>query len=164
MKTLKKRRKANKTDYGKRLKLLKSEKPRLVFRKTNKYIIAQYVESDEARDKVVVGMNSKEILKYGWPENAKGSLKSLPASYLTGFLIGNKIKEKEVPIIDFGMNRNLHKSRIYAFVKGVIDAGVGIKVGKKEIFPSEDRIEGKHMKEKIDFQGIKLKIGGGKDE
>ena len=41
MKVSKRRRIEAKTDYAKRIKLLKSEKPRLVFRRTNKYIIAQ---------------------------------------------------------------------------------------------------------------------------
>ena len=80
MKTLKRRRKEAKTDYGIRLKLLKSGVPRIVFRKSNRYIIAQYVTSNEAQDRVVVGITSKILLKYGWPEDMKGSLKSLPAS------------------------------------------------------------------------------------
>ena len=66
MKVQKRRRREAKTDYGRRLKLLKSEKPRIVFRRTNKYVTAQYVVSDEARDKVVVGINSSALLKYGF--------------------------------------------------------------------------------------------------
>jgi len=129
MKTVKKRRKQNKTDYGGRLKLLKSGKPRVVFRRTNKYIIAQYVVSKEAQDKVVFGVNSKDLMKHGWE---KGSLKSIPASYLTGYLIGKQIikKKLETPIVDFGMVRVLHKTKTYAFLKGLIDSGVGIKCEK----------------------------------
>jgi len=51
MRTIKKRRKQNKTDYLGRLKLLKSGKPRVVFRRTNKYIIVQYITSKQAQDK-----------------------------------------------------------------------------------------------------------------
>ena len=95
MKTLKRRRREGKTDYLKRLKLLKSEKPRIVFRKTNKYIIGQYVKSEEARDKVIFNVVSKELFKYKWPKEFQGSLKSISASYLTGYLIGKEIKKKK---------------------------------------------------------------------
>ncbi len=151
-----KRRRKGKTDYKARRGLLKSGKNRIVFRKTNKYIIGQLIKSKEARDKVIVGITSKELLKYGWPENAKGSLKSLPASYLTGYLLGKKSKGEEV-VFDFGMIRNVYKSRAYGFLKGLIDSGIEIKSDKK-VFPEKDRIEGKHLKNKIDFNKIKNKI------
>ena len=88
MKTIRKRRKQGKTNYLKRIKLLKSGKPRVVFRKTNRYIIAQYIISKEAKDSISIGINSKILLNYGWPKEKMGSLKSLPASYLTGYLMG----------------------------------------------------------------------------
>ncbi len=159
MKTQKRRRREHKTDYGKRIKLLKGGKPRIVFRRTNKYVIAQYVISEEAKDKIIFGVNSKDLLKYGWPENAKGSLKSITASYLTGYLIGKQIKDKKLkqPIIDFGMIRILYKTKVYGFLKGIIDAGLEIKC-KEEAFPSEQRIKGEHMKNKISFEDIKNKI------
>jgi len=147
-KTLKRRRLENKTDYLKRIKLLKSEAPRVVFRKTNKYVIAQYVTSDEARDKVEIGFSSKKLKEFGWPEEFDGSLKSVPASYLTGFLIGKEIvKNKlETPIVDFGMTRVLSKNKTFAFIKGLVDAGVEIKCDE-EHFPSEERLTGKEMRE-----------------
>ncbi len=159
MKTLKRRRREYKTDYGKRFALLKSGTPRIVFRKTNKYLIAQYVISKEAQDKTIIGVNSKDLIKHGWPETAKGSLKSTTASYLIGYLIGKRILEKklEKPIIDFGMARMLHKSKVYGFIKGLIDSGVEINC-KEEAFPDESRIKGEHMKNKIPFEEIKSKI------
>ena len=161
MKTLKRRRKSNQTDYMKRLKLLKSSKPRIVFRKTNKYVIAQYITSNETLDKIEIGTNSKQLLKYGWSEKFKGSLKSIPASYLTGLLLGKKIlkEKKEHPILDFGMIKGIHGTKIFAFMKGVIDAGIKLK-HSKEIFPSEDKIAGKNLKDDFskDFEKIKSKI------
>src|SRR3989304_9853492 len=161
MKTLKRRRNENKTDYTKRLKLLKGEPPGIVFRKTNKYVIAQYVTSHETKDKVEIAINSKKLIHYGWPKEFEGSLKSLPASYLTGFLIGKIVlkNKKKNPIVDFGMIRNVHKSRIFAFLKGLVDAGIKIS-HKKDVFPSEERIMGKHIKKDFsnDFQKIKNKI------
>lgn len=160
-KTLKRRRKENKTDYLKRLKLLKSKMPRIVFRKTNRYIIAQYVTSKQAKDKVEIGINSKQLIKYGWPKEFQGSLKSIPASYLTGFLIGKKIiKEKrETPIIDFGMIRVLHKTKLFAFLKGLIDVGIKIKY-QKDVFPNDEKITGKNLKKDFSniFNEIKSKI------
>lgn len=161
MKVNKRRRRQNKTDYLKRLKLLKAGVPRVVFRKTNKYIIAQYTTSRQAQDKIEIGVNSKHLIGYGWPKGLEGSLKSIPAAYLVGLLMGKKIIERklESPIVDFGMLRALHKTKIYAFLKGVIDAGIKIKSTEK-IFPSEDRIKGKHMKKDFSkiFDEIKSKI------
>lgn len=160
-KTLKRRRREHKTDYLKRIKLLKSGKPRVVFRKTNKYVLAQYVTSREAQDKVEIGVSSRNLLKYDWPKEFAGSLKSIPASYFTGLLIGKKIiKQKlKTPIVDFGMTRTLHKTRVYGFLKGLIDAGIEIKC-KEEAFPSEDRLKGEHMKKGFSkiFGEIKSKI------
>ncbi len=161
MKTLQRRRKEGKTDYAKRLKLLKSYSPRVIFRKTNRYIIAQYVTSKEAQDKIEVGITSKDLKKFGWPEEFDGSLKSIPAAYLTGLLIGKEIinKKLKTPIVDFGMTRAISKNRAYAFVKGLVDAGIKVNC-QKEQFPEEDRISGKNMKKDFSkiFKEIKSKI------
>lgn len=125
--TIRRRRLEAKTDYKSRLTLLKSEKPRLVVRKTNKYIIAQIVESDVAQDKILFGITSKALLSKGWPEDKSGSLKSLAAAYLAGLMLGKMAKSKvKECILDIGMNRNVKKSRIYAVLKGAIDAGIKI--------------------------------------
>lgn len=138
MKTIRRRRKESKTDYKSRFNLLKSEKPRLVVRKTNRYIIAQVVESDIARDKVIAQANSKELLSKGWPKEKSGSLKSLQAAYLTGLMLGKKSKSKEL-ILDLGLQRVVHGSRLLAVLKGAIDAGAKIS-HKKETLPTEERL------------------------
>jgi len=154
--TIKKRRRKGKTDYKARINLLKSSLPRVVIRKTNRYILVQYVESDEAADKVISSASSRELFKYGWEKEKSGSLKSIPACYLTGMLMGKKIKGKEV-ILDIGLARDTKKGRIYAVLKGLVDSGVKIKCGKKEE-PGEKRLKGEHLKNKIDFEKIKEKI------
>ena len=143
MRTVRRRRLQQKTDYKSRLSLLSSEKKRLVVRKTNRYIITQVVESHIAQDKVIVGLSSRDLLSHGWPEKLKGSLKSLPASYLTGYLLGKMAKEKKISevILDLGMHRNVHKSRIYAVVKGIVDAGIKIP-HSPEILPPAEKLEG----------------------
>lgn len=159
MKTQKRRREENKTDYQKRLKLLKGGKPRIVFRKTNRLIISEYISSKEAQDKILFGFDSRKLNDYGWPKDAQGSLKSITASYLTGYLTGKIIisKKLEAPILDSGMNRAIHKNKVYAFLKGLIDAGIKINC-KEEFFPEESRTGGEHLKNKIPFNEIKSKI------
>ncbi len=147
MKIQKKRRRENKTDYKQRLGLLKSEKPRVVIRMTNKYAIVQLVESDEARDKVITGISSKDLINNGWDKKFAGSLKSIPACYLTGLLMAKKIRDKDV-ILDIGMARNSAGGRIYALTKGLVDGGVKLNADEK-VFPSKERIKGEHLKEDI---------------
>ncbi len=161
MKTLKRRRKEFKTDYGKRLDLLKSNRPRLVLRKTNKYITGQYVTSKETQDKVEMAVSSRDLTEYGWPKEFENSLKSIPAAYLTGYLIGKKItkEKKETPIADFGMMRAIKKSKLYSFMKGVVDSGVKIPHDPK-VFPEEERVMGKNLKKDFTefFNKIKSNI------
>jgi large subunit ribosomal protein L18 len=167
MKVSKRRRNENKTDYMKRIKLLKSESPRLIFRKTNRYVLSQYITSKEAQDKIEIGISSKLLESYGWPKEFSGSLKSLPASYFTGLLIGKEILKKklETPIIDFGMIRVISKNKAFAFLKGVADSGVIVNC-PEENFPEQERIEGKNLKQDFSkvFKEIKLKIEEGKQE
>ncbi|MEM4605517.1 MAG: 50S ribosomal protein L18 [Candidatus Pacearchaeota archaeon] len=151
----KKRRREGKTDYKLRLALLKSGKPRIVIRKKNKYIIIQEVESKEAQDFVLNSVSSKDLIKEGFPEKFAGSLKSLPACYLTGLLMAKKMKNKEI-ILDFGLNSNKYGGRLYSVVKGLIDGGIKINIDKK-VFPSRERLEGEHLKEEVKREFNKLK-------
>ncbi|MEX2017371.1 MAG: 50S ribosomal protein L18 [Candidatus Pacearchaeota archaeon] len=160
----KRRRREGKTDYKKRINLLKGESPRIILRKTNRYLITQYVKSIEAQDKIEIGLNSSALLEYGWPESAVGSLKSVTAAYLLGMLLGKKISDKKsVPIIDLGMLKIVHKSSIFGFIKGLIDSGIKIDT-KEGIFPEESRIKGEHLKNKVPFEEIKSKIMSSKGE
>jgi len=141
----KRRRRESKTNYTKRLILLKGSLPRLVVRKTNKYFILQIIESKNAQDFVKYSVNTRELLKYGCPKENQGSLKSVPAAYLGGFLLGKKAKDlKEKIILDTGLIPNTKGSRVYAAIKGISDAGLNIKYG--EVTPNEERIKGKFSK------------------
>lgn len=125
--TLKRRRLEAKTDYRARLVLLKSGKPRIVIRRSNRYIIAQIVGSDTAQDKIIVGVSSKLLLSKGWPKELSGSLKSRPAAYLTGLMLAKMAKGKVTEVIlDIGMQRNISKSRLYAALNGFIDGGISV--------------------------------------
>ena len=154
-----KRKKLGKTDYRKRLRLLLANKPRLVVRKSLKNILGQIVEYGDKGDKVILSAHSSELKKYGWEGN-KGNI---PSSYLVGLLVGTKAKKKDIKelILDMGLQNSVKGSRIYALLKGCIDAGLNIP-HSKDILPIEDRIKGKHI-EKFDankFEEVKNKIMG----
>ena len=133
---------SGRTDYRKRLKLLVSGAPRLVVRKTNKNIIVQLVKYADVGDNVVVTASSIELKKLGWT-HATGNL---PAAYLTGLIAGKKASSLKLKnaIVDLGLQTPSHGSRLYAAIKGVIDAGVDVPCSD-EALPSEDRLRGRHI-------------------
>ena len=149
----KQRRIEGKTNYLKRKRLLEGRKPRIAVRKTNRYIIIQYIDSKFAQDKIAASANSKDLLDYGWLERKTGCLKSLGAAYLTGFLFGSKLKklglDKEEAILDTGLTRSTKGSRIYSAAKGIIDAKIKLNCSP-EVFPEERRIKGENIKEFFD--------------
>jgi large subunit ribosomal protein L18 len=138
------RRREGRTNYHVRYKLILSKKPRLVVRKSNGNMILQLVEAMQVGDKTILTVTSKEILDYGYSM----STGNLPAAYLTGLLFGKKmlalgIKET---IADIGLHASTKGGRIYASIKGVVDAGVEMP-HSPEIFPEDERIRGEHIKE-----------------
>jgi large subunit ribosomal protein L18 len=151
------RRREGKTNYKKRLKLLLSEKPRLVYRKTLKYIIGQIINFDKKGDVTLVGITSKILKKYGW----KFACDNTPASYLTGYLLGKMALSKGVKeaVLDIGLYTSTKGGRMYAFAKGAIDAGLNVPCNE-EMFPSEDRIKGLHISEEVakNFEEVKKNI------
>jgi len=152
-----KRRMERKTNYRKRLALIKSGKARLVIRKSLSNISVQLINFNPNGDQTVVSAVSTELKKFGWTKTG-----NIPAAYLTGLLAGKKAKEKNVKeaVLDLGIQTSTKGSRIYAALKGVLDAGVNVP-HSKDILPSEDRINGKHISEEIakQFDEVKKKIG-----
>ena len=138
------RKREGKTNYKKRLLLLLSQKPRLVVRFSNSRIVAQVVSFTPAGDKVTVAVDSSALSKLGW----NYSQKNTSASYLTGLLLGKKALKQGVGdiVLDTGLRAPLHKGKLYAFVKGVVDAGLKLPYGDESIFPDEARIKGEHVK------------------
>jgi len=136
------RRREGKTDYKRRLKLLRSGKPRLVVRKGLKYIRCQIVQFDPKGDKTIASAISQTLQKLGWTF----ACDNLPAAYLTGFMIGKFSKAKGVheAVLDTGLHPSTKGSRLYAAAKGAIDAGLELPVDE-EMFPDEKRIRGEHI-------------------
>jgi large subunit ribosomal protein L18 len=137
------RRREGKTNYYKRVKLLKSGKPRLVVRRTLNYIIAQVVEARIEGDRVIAAAHSRELSKlYGW----KGGGKNTCAAYLTGLLVGYRALLKGVreAVLDIGLAKPSRGSRVFAVLKGALDAGLKVP-HSPEILPSDDRIKCEHI-------------------
>ncbi|MCK4649990.1 50S ribosomal protein L18 [Candidatus Pacearchaeota archaeon] len=155
LRTQKRRRRENRTDYKARRILLMSDLPRIVVRRTNKYFILQAVESVEAQDRVLATVSSKELLKNGWDAKKGGSLKSISAGYLTGILMAKKLGDGKY-IVDLGMARTEKGGRVFAVIAGLVEGGLDIPANKK-VFPSEDRLMGEY----IGMKDMVEKIKGG---
>ncbi len=155
LRTQRRRRRENKTDYQSRMALLKSGLARIVIRRTNRYFIAQIVKSEEAKDQTVLGVNSKDLLEFGWDEKLSGSLKSIPAGYLTGYLLAKKAKKGDY-IVDLGMTKKHNGGRVYSVIAGLIDGGLKLKANEK-IFPSKERLNGEHLQPKVKEMITKVK-------
>jgi large subunit ribosomal protein L18 len=137
-----KRRYEGKTDYRQRLSMLYSKQLRLVVRISAKQIKAQIVKFKSSGDETLIYASTSDLKKLGW-ENA---INNMPSAYLLGFLIGKKALKQKInsAILDTGLQRNIKGSKLYAVLKGALDAGLNIP-HNPEILPSEDRIKGKHI-------------------
>ena len=156
------RRREGRTNYRRRLGLLRSGKVRIVVRKSLKNTQVQFVGYKEGGDNILASANSKELInKYNW----KYSTSTTPAAYLTGILAGKRAKDKGIDecILDTGRHPPITGSKIFASIKGVIDAGIECPYNEEKI-PKEDRITGKHLDKDImpALNDIKSKIIGGK--
>lgn len=139
------RRREGKTDYRSRRALVLSKLPRLVIRRTLKHIIVQIVKAEVTGDQVVASAHSRELAKtYGW----KGSCRNVPAAYLTGLLCGFRavVHGVKKAVLDIGLHSPSRGSRVFAALKGVLDAGVTVP-HSEDMLPDEDRTSGKHVVE-----------------
>jgi len=136
------RRREGKTAYRQRLKLLLSQRPRLVIRKSTKYIRAQLVLPGENGDTTVASAVSKELAEYGY----KAGTSNTPAAYLTGLLLGCRAKKAGYSnaILDIGLQSASKGARVFAAVKGALDAGLEIP-HEAAALPGNERIRGEHI-------------------
>ncbi len=136
------RRREGTTDYGARLKLIGLDKHRLVVRVTGNHTIAQIIDVELSGDQTLVSAGSQELKNMGW----LGSGKNTSAAYLTGYLCGKKaVKEGiDAAVLDMGLQSSTKGSRVYAVLKGAIDAGLEIPYNDV-VLPDEDRIKGEHI-------------------
>ncbi len=150
------RKREGRTNYRKRLVMLSSYEKRIVARIGKKSIVAQIIEYSQAGDKILLSAHAKELKALGW----KFSSANTPAAYLMGYLLATKAKKNKIEraIFDMGLKTAIPKSKIFAFLKGAVDAGLDVPHGA-EAFPDEARITGKHVE---DF--AKAKTSGSKSQ
>ncbi len=136
------------TNYHKRRRYVLSGKPRVIVRLSNYHVRMQIAEARVEGDRILVQANSQELTKFGW----QASTKNTSAAYLVGYLLGLRAKKQGLPegIFDIGLAYPVYHSRIFAALKGIVDAGYEVAhsdTGKKgeSIFPSEERIKGQHV-------------------
>ncbi len=156
------RRREGATNYKKRLKLLQSRLPRLVIRKSNKYILMQITNYTSKGDKTAVTAHSSELKALGW----KFGMKNTPAAYLTGLLMAKKAREQKIQqaIADVGLYTATNGAKVFAALKGAADGGLNVAYNPS-VAPKEGRINGKHIAEYLkkpditqNFEQIKQKI------
>ena len=137
------RRREGKTNYYKRRDMMKSNRIRLIIRRTTKHMRVQFVEALPNGDVTLSATASPQLNNFNW----NLSCGNIPAAYLTGYLAGKQAIKAGVTdaILDMGLQSNTKGSRIYAALKGVIDAGVNVPASDS-IYPSEDVINGSHIK------------------
>ena len=137
------RRIEGKTDYHRRLKLLKSRKLRIIIRASNNHIGVQIVQSSLGGDIIIVSAFSKELKnRFNWKANTG----NIPAAYLTGYLAGLRAKKNKISGVIFDLGIFYHRNRLLAACKGIIDAG--LEVPHSESFFSDtliNRINGEHI-------------------
>jgi len=120
---------------------------------TNENTQVQILTPGMTGDTVIASAHSRYLLEKGW----KGSRKSVPAAYLTGYLAGKKAigKGAKGAILYTGTRR--FTQRMSAALKGIIDAGLEVPADP-ETFPIESRINGEHLTVKNDVSKIKSAI------
>lgn len=138
------RRREGKTNYHLRRRLVKSNRNRAVIRVTNNHCLVQFVKAQIHGDITLSASHSRELKSYNW----NSATSNVPSAYLVGYLAGLKAKQTGITdaILDIGHNPPVYGSRIFAALKGVIDAGVDIPHSDK-IFPADNRLNGTHIAE-----------------
>ena len=146
-----KRKRLGKTDYAARFRLLSSGKPRLVIRKSLRNLTAQAITYDKKGDRVVAASSSSELKNFGLPAKKR----NIPTAYLVGYLLAKKAKQKKIvdAILDMGLYAKTKGSILFACLRGAIDGGMSVP-HSKEIFPSEERLKGKHLKDSVSVESI----------
>jgi large subunit ribosomal protein L18 len=136
------RRREARTDYGQRLRLLKSGKPRLVARVSNNHVRAQLVTPGPDGDETLAAATSDDLSEYGW-EAPTGNL---PSAYLTGYLAGVRALDAAVTeaVLDIGLRTATPGNKVFAVQEGTIDAGVD-SPHNDAVLPDWERNRGEHI-------------------
>ncbi len=140
-----KRRRLGKTDYHRRMRLLRSGAPRVVVRLSNTQVTCQLISYSPGGDNVIESVNGKSLVdSYSWPANS--SKKSVPACYLAGYALAKKaiLSGNSSAVLDIGLAASSSGSRVFAALKGMVDAGLKVPHGES-VLPNEERVNGEHI-------------------
>src|SRR5215467_12911541 len=111
------RRREGKTDYRKRKGIIVGKNPFLSVRITGRYIYTQILRPSAGGDVTLCAASSKDLSKrFGW----KGSAKSVPGAYLTGYYLGQLAEESNLKrvVVYSGVGRFVHGSRLASVISG----------------------------------------------
>jgi large subunit ribosomal protein L18 len=138
------RRREDRTDYHQRLRLLKSGKPRLVARVSNRHVRAQLITPGPDGDETHAAASSEDLADYGW-EAPTGNL---PSAYLTGYLAGSRAVDAGLTeaVLDIGLNTATPGNKVFAVQEGAIDAGLSIP-HSESVLADWSRNRGEHIAE-----------------
>ncbi|SDJ65920.1 MULTISPECIES: 50S ribosomal protein L18 [Natronorubrum] len=138
------RRREVRTDYHQRLRLLKSGKPRLVARKSNKHTTAQLITPGPQGDETLASAHSSDLEEYGW----EAPTSNISAAYLTGLLAGKRAVDAglEEAVLDIGLNTATPGNKVFAVQEGAIDAGLEIP-HNDSVLADWSRTRGEHIAE-----------------
>jgi large subunit ribosomal protein L18 len=151
--TILRRLREEKTNYKKRKLILLSRRDFVTVQISNENTQVQIHKPELHGDKVVASAHSRFLLQKGW----KGSRKNVPAAYLTGYLAGKKALSKGISDVILYSGTRRYTQRMAAALKGIIDAGLQVPADK-EALPSQERINGDHLKVKNEVVKIKSAI------
>ena len=142
-----------KTNYKKRGTMLMGKRDFITVNITNENTQVQILKPGMTGDKVIASAHSRYLLEKGW----KGSRKSVPAAYLTGYLAGKKALGQGAKNAILYTGTRKYTQRMAAALKGVIDAGLQVPASE-ETFPPDDRINGEHLTVKNEISKMKSTI------
>ncbi|WOV93093.1 MAG: 50S ribosomal protein L18 [Candidatus Nitrosoabyssus spongiisocia] len=144
-----------KTNYKKRRGMLMGRHNFISVFISNQNTQVQILKPEIAGDKVLASSHSRYLVDKGW----KGSCKNIPAAYLTGYIAGKKALAAGVSNAILYSGTRSYTQRMAASLKGIIDAGIAVNADS-ETFPSQDRIDGKHLTVKNNVGDFKNIIDG----
>jgi large subunit ribosomal protein L18 len=150
------RRREGKTNYDKRLALVKSGKTRMVVRRSNTNVIVQFIEFDPNGDRTLLTVSGQHLAKqFKWP-----SKRNVWTAYLAGLFAGKMAKEKGVKefVFDMGMYVPSKGSIMFAALKGAVDAGLKANFDEGKV--PEAKLSEPPEQYKAKFEELKGKIAG----
>ncbi|HII00050.1 MAG TPA: 50S ribosomal protein L18 [Nitrosopumilus sp.] len=144
-----------KTNYKKRGTMLMGKRDFITVNITNENTLVQILKPGMTGDKVIASAHSRYLLEKGW----KGSRKSIPAAYLTGYLAGKKALSQGAKDAILYTGTRRYTQRVAAALKGVVDSGLQVP-SDSETFPPDERINGEHLTVKNEVSKMKSTIDG----